>query len=133
MGRTTIADPATDMNPGAHEALRILSGRPIDLGDMEHLSTHALYNGRERGFVVSYKPDWRVPGALHLFVAADRHTDEPFVVTWESRWMQGQPPPTAKDVPDEAWRKKSVFATSGPAGAAEHVENLITGYRTRPR
>lgn len=117
-----LGDLELSMNHQAVEVLKILASRPSRIGTMEHLSTHAFYGGRERGFLVTYKPNWTMREALHIFVAEHRVSDDIFIISWESEWMVGWDPPM---IPDDIW-KNSVYFKNGKFGeVADAVEAII--------
>ena len=83
------------------QAWAILNGLSHHLGDtLQHdypnatVRTHALYNGRERGIVLTVSKVSKHPATLLVFFGEDRKSDQGFVWTTVVEGMMLDPPVT---------------------------------------
>jgi hypothetical protein len=104
MNENSIGDPTLGLNSQALAVLHALVGEE-DEHFGPYTDTYAWYNGRERGFVLVYDSGG---GAFCVACAESRGSDNIVVYNWEQEF-RGTNPPTAADVPEEAWGRGKNF------------------------
>lgn len=100
MTREAQFDLALDIHPQAWAVLHLLQSLNVEIPDDVRIRTSALYNGRERGIVVTVKELCAVRG-LHAFFAEGRGSDQILLAVWETDEADINPP---SKLPEAAWQ-----------------------------
>lgn len=122
-------DLKLNLNDQAWALLYLLSGRDFSVPEgntgLISIHTNALYNGRERGVVISADYLCKDVGreVLHVFFAEDRGSDSVVVYRWIGESFFN--PPTVNDIPEEAWKNAVRFVPSKIGAAEQHIYDEI--------
>lgn len=114
-----------DLNicPKAWAILHLLQDYEMDDVKGAHITSAALYNGRERGIVISAGNYFSKRECLHIFFTENRNSDDIVVLTWLGG--KGINPPTINDIPESAWDKKKSFNFLDVGMAASYIYAMI--------
>ena len=87
-----IANLTFDINPQAMAVGQFLAGMIPDFADYDDVlhryqvefETKPWYNGRERGIVITMRPNWPMGPCLHIAFFEHRNTDSICTLKWET-------------------------------------------------
>lgn len=123
----------TDLNlhPQAWAVVHLLAGfeftTPAQRPNLVDIETSALYNGRERGIVVTAKDYETNRKFLHVFFAESRNSDQIMVVHWYSDGNVNPP----DHIPQYVWDDRTArnyFGYADTMRVAELVRDMVQNY-----
>jgi hypothetical protein len=128
----TLADSTLGISAQAYAVLALLSRmEPADVAeyDEDHndykdykveISTHAWYNGRERGVCLEVRPSIASKKALLITFGEHRNSDDIFIDSWvvETHFLN---PPTVADFTDEAYEQRTLVKYGHVAEAVDVI------------
>lgn len=121
--KTAIADTMLHIDFRVWCIINILSQRYVNLPDALNLQTSVLYNGREKGIVISLFSF--VGKQINFFIAQQRNSDQLFVETFFSN--PDINPPTLDSRTDESYRQNRILF-SDIVELDRHVTEKISFY-----
>lgn len=113
------------LNPQALALLHLLAGHDFDV-ESYRLRAAALYNGRERGVVLTVSGTVQKE-CLHIFWAESRRSDDLVVFIWRAE-PAAVNPPTVGDIPESCLGHQERFQYADLRKARDCVVSAVEAY-----
>lgn len=126
-----VIDTTFGINQQALVLLQALVGMEYQIAedvvwDEPRFHTSVLYNGRERGIVLTVESSVVDPNPLNIFFGENRGSDNIFVQI--ANFKRGINPPTFEDFGDLSYETRKEFPYMAIDKAATYVQKLVVKY-----